>query len=70
MSDGVVTLGELERAKRRALTIFDAWLRVTGAIPEGSSWVWEAEGCISDAVEIGVQCALGIYKPLDSETAD
>lgn len=60
--------GEMDKAKRRALVIFDEWLRVTGAIPDGSSWVWEAEGCIEDAVEIGVQAALGIYKPLESET--
>lgn len=67
MSDGVVNRGEMEKAKRRALSIFDNWLRVTGAIPEGSSWVWEAESCVADAVEIGVQCALGIYEPLESE---
>ena len=65
-----INKGELDRAKRRALTIFDKWLRLTGAIPEGSSWVWEAESCIEDAVEIGAQAALGVYKPLESERDD
>lgn len=65
-----VTAGELNKAKRRALTIFDQWLRITGAIPEGSSWVWECESIIEDAVEIGVQAAYGIYEPLDAEESE
>lgn len=64
--DGVVTKGELDKAKRRALRIFDDWQRVTGAL-DGTSWLWEVEGIISDAVEIGVQCALEIYEPLEAE---
>ena len=61
--------GELDKAKRRALTIYDKWLRVTGAL-DGTSWAWEVEGIISDAVEIGVQAAMGIYRELESEQDD
>lgn len=66
--EAALTKAALDKAKRRALTIFDTWLRVTGAIPAGSSWVCEAESCIEDAVEIGVQAAYGIHRPLESES--
>jgi hypothetical protein len=61
-----VNKGELDRAKRRALTIFDDWQRMTGAL-DGTSWLWEVESIIADAVEIGVQAALGIHTPLAVE---
>jgi hypothetical protein len=55
-----MTRGEFERAKRRALTILDKWLAVTGAIPDGNSWTDELEAIVEDAVDIGVRAALGI----------
>lgn len=58
--------GQLERAIRRALTLFDNWQRVTGCL-EGSSYEWEIRGIIEDAVHCGAQEALGVYKPLDAE---
>lgn len=66
--EAALTKAALDKAKRRALTVFDTWLRVTGAMPAGSSWVCEAESCIEDAVEIGVQAAYGIHRPLGSES--
>lgn len=62
--------GELERAKRRALNILDAWLDTTGAISEGSSWRYELEGVVEDSVHCGAQAALGVYKKLDSEPSE
>jgi hypothetical protein len=58
--------GEMARAKRRALRIFDEWQRITGCL-EGSSYIWELEGIVEDAVECGAQAALGIYEPLEAE---
>jgi hypothetical protein len=58
-----MTKGEVERAKRRALTVLDKWLDVTGAIPVGNSWIDELESIVEDAVDIGARAALNInYK--------
>lgn len=65
----VVTKGVLDRAKRRAHTIFDKWNRVAGCL-EGSSYQWEVEAIIADAVEIGVQAAYGIHRQLEAERED
>ncbi len=59
--------GELQNAKRRALNILDAWNNVTGAIATGTSWYWELQGVIEDAVDCGAQAALDVYVPLDTE---
>ena len=59
--------GELDNAKRRALNFLDEWLEVTGAVSKGSGWYWELQGIIEDAVECGVQGALGVFFPLSSE---
>lgn len=59
--------GELDRAKRRALHIYDEWLETTGALPSRSSWSYELEGIIEDAVEVGVQAAIGVHEKLESE---
>lgn len=58
--------GELARAKRRALAIFDEWQRITGCL-DGSSYVWELEGIVEDAVECGAQAALNVYEELEAE---
>lgn len=57
--------GDFDRAKRRALNILDKWLDCTGAIPEG--YRDEIEGVVEDAVEVGVQAALGVKEPLAGE---
>lgn len=61
-----MSTGQVEKAKRRALIIFDNWQRITGVF-RGSSYEWEVRAIIEDAVEIGIQEALDIYKPLDAE---
>ena len=58
--------GEIDRAKSRALNILDGWLNVTGLLA-GSSYRDELEGVVEDAVEVGVQAALGVREPLESE---
>jgi hypothetical protein len=65
----VLVAGELARAKRRAMAIFDEWQRITGCL-DGSSYVWELESIIEDAVEIGVQAAYGIHRELEAEKRD
>lgn len=60
-----MNVGEMERAKRRALNILDGWLEATGAVPD--SYRDELEGVVEDAVHVGVQAALGIREELESE---
>lgn len=62
-----MTVGELERAKRRALELFDLWNEVTGAVSRGSSCYYELEGVIEDAVHCGAQEATGDYQRLENE---
>lgn len=62
-----MTKGELESAIRRALNIFDAWVEVTGIVTKHSSYYYEMQGCIEDAVHCGAQQATGDFKKLDSE---
>jgi len=61
-----MTIGDLENAKRRALNILDQWLDVTGVIDKRSSWYWELQGVVEDAVHCGAQAATGIHEPLES----
>jgi len=59
--------GKLDNAKRRALNLFDDWNNVTGLVVEHTGYYYELQGLIEDAVECGVQAALGIYGPLKCE---
>lgn len=52
-----MTQGELDYAIRQALNNFDKWNDCTGAIPKGTSWYYEAQTCIEDAVKIGAKIA-------------
>jgi hypothetical protein len=61
---------ELDLAKRRALSLFHEWNRVTGAIHQDSSWLWEMEGVLEDAVLCGAQAASGVYSRLYDEPTD
>ena len=63
-----MTRGELNGAVRRALNLFDAWNNVTGALAPGSSWYYEVQGVIEDAVHCGAQAATGDFRRLDTET--
>lgn len=60
-------VSEIEYAKRRALTIFDKWVKVSGYIEMHSSLYSEIQGCIEDAVHCGAQAAQGVEVKLDSE---
>lgn len=62
-----MTEGELDFAIRRALNIFDAWNDVTGVIKKFSSYYYELQGVIEDAVHCGAQQATGDFKELESE---
>jgi len=64
---GRMKTGELDNAKRRALNLFDAWNTTTGFVAEHTGYYYELQGLIEDAVECGVQAALGIYECLQSE---
>lgn len=59
--------GQLNDAKRRALNIFDKWNAVTGVFNPDTSWYYEIQSVIEDAVECGAQAASGGYEPLDEE---
>jgi len=45
--------GELEYATRKALNHFDEWVDATGVVPKGTSYYFEMQGVIEDAVKIG-----------------
>lgn len=53
-----MTVGQIRDAERKALNELDKWNDVTGAISKGSSWYYELQSVIEDAVHIGAQMAL------------
>lgn len=61
------TKGEIEFAKRRAMNIFDKWNDVTGLVPKFTSYYYEIQSCVEDAVECGVQVGVGVHELLESE---
>lgn len=62
-----MTRGELHNAQRRALNILDSWLEVTGVVEMNTGYYYELQAVVNDAVECGVQAALGVRVELDSE---
>lgn len=54
-----MTLGELADAKRWALSRFDEWVEVTGFVDSRSSYYYELQSIIEEAVEIGAGVACG-----------
>lgn len=52
--------GELEKAKRIALQLFDEWNDTTGIFLEHSGYYYEICSVIEDAVDIGAKMASGI----------
>jgi hypothetical protein len=62
-----MTKGELDDAIRRALNIFDAWNDVTGFVTKHTSYYYELQSCIEDAVHCGAQAATGDYRKLEDE---
>jgi hypothetical protein len=53
-----MTKGELEYAIRQALNVYNKWIDTTGALCKGTSYYYEAQGCIEDAVKIGAKVAV------------
>jgi len=62
-----MTQGEVNNAVRRALNLFDRWNDVTGFVTLQTSYYYELQGLMEDAVHCGAQAACGVYKPLDGE---
>jgi len=62
-----MTNGELESAIRRALNIFDDWVEVTGFVTKHTSYYYELQSLIEDAVHCGAQQATGDLHKLESE---
>jgi hypothetical protein len=50
--------GQVEKAERLALNAFDKWNDVTGFVQEHTSYYYELQVVIEDAVHIGIQMAL------------
>lgn len=62
-----MTAGQLANAIRRALNILDAWNDTTGVFQKESSYYYEMQGVIEDAVRCGAQAASGVHEVLPSE---
>lgn len=62
-----MTTGQLDNAKRRALNLFDRWVDATGFVHKETSYYYELQSLMEDAVEIGVQHALKDIRKLESE---
>jgi FtsZ-binding cell division protein ZapB len=62
-----VTQGDLDNAVRRAYNLFDAWNEVTGLARLGTSYYYELQSLMGDAVHCGAQAATGDFKRLDGE---
>lgn len=60
--------GEVQDAERYALNEFDKWNDVTDQFTKGTSYYYEMQGVISDAVHIGIQMAL--YGKVDRDDYD
>lgn len=64
------TKGEIDYAIRRAFNKFDQWIDVTGYVPKFSSYYYEIQAVIEDAVHCGFQRAMDQEGPLPSEQDD
>jgi hypothetical protein len=62
-----MTFGEMEFAIRQALNNFDRWNDVTGFVSKGTSYYYEVQGVIEDAVRIGAKIAI---EGVDCELSD
>lgn len=52
-----MTKGELEFAIWQAFNVLDAWNNVTGCFPKGTSYYYEMQSVVEDAVKIGAKIA-------------
>jgi len=53
-----MTQGQVDDAERKALNELDRWNDVTGFLEPGTSYYYEIQAVIEDAVHIGIQMAL------------
>lgn len=50
--------GEIEYAERIAFNLLDKCLEVSGLVEKNTSYYYELQGCIQDAVHCGIQMAI------------
>jgi len=55
-----MTQGKVDHALRQALNNFDDWIDATGALCKFTTYYYECQKCIEDAVKIGIMAALDI----------
>ena len=65
-----MTSGELEYAKRLALQLYDEWNDVTGFPAKFTSYYYEIQSLIENAVDIGAKVARGIKVDLNGYWED
>jgi hypothetical protein len=59
--------GMVKTAERKALNLFDKWNDVTGLVQPHTSYYYELQGVIEDAVHVGIQMALNGKLSLDED---
>lgn len=66
-----MTQGRRAAAVRHALNVFDNWVEVTGFVEPHTSYYYEMQSIVTDAVEIGIRAAFGIdYKKIGEDYPD
>jgi len=65
-----MTKGEMQYAVRKALNNFDKWNDVTGYFGPCTSYYYEMQKVIEDAVDIGARMAAGGVKLVDEFDPD
>jgi hypothetical protein len=62
-----MTKGQLDNAIRRALNLLDQWNDVTGVVAKESSYYYELQSVITDAVHCGAQAETGDFRRIGGE---
>lgn len=62
-----MTKGQVEKAERIALNQFDKWNDVTGLVGENTSYQYELQALIKEAVHIGIQMSINGKVEFDEE---
>ena len=60
-----MTKGKLDYALRQAFNNFDRWNDATGVFEKHTTYYYECQACIEDAVKIGIMTALDISIEFD-----
>ena len=64
------TKGRIDNAVRRAFNVFDEWNSITGFVIEHTSYYYEIQSVLEDAVHCGIQAVFDVKKALPSETKE